>query len=185
MKALPMLALTAAMTLGVVDAAQADVAGLTTCKDSKAFAKRNKKAVKALEKRMKKYEAGSAHQLALASTIERTNARFAKYGNEGLLCGTDGLPHLIADPGLAMRYGHAGDVFIPTFGFVYFAGLIGHAGREYLKASKGAVTTEYIIDVPKALDILGKSWGWPVATVMELRKGTLLEKEENITLSPR
>merc|ERR1719284_2180741 len=29
----------------------------------------------------------------------------------GLLCGTDGLPHLIADPGLALRYGHGAEVF--------------------------------------------------------------------------
>lgn len=36
----------------------------------------------------------------------------SRYANQGLLCGTDGLPHLIADPGLALRYGHAGDVFV-------------------------------------------------------------------------
>lgn len=35
-----------------------------------------------------------------------------RYAKQGLLCGTDGLPHLIADPGLALRYGHAGDVFV-------------------------------------------------------------------------
>lgn len=58
------------------------------------------------------YEAGSAPVLALDATIERTNARFANYGKAGLLCGTDGLPHLIADPGLALKYGHAGEVFV-------------------------------------------------------------------------
>ena len=58
------------------------------------------------------YEEGSAPALALEATIAKTEARFAKYGKQGLLCGTDGLPHLIADPGLALRYGHAGDIFV-------------------------------------------------------------------------
>ena len=34
----------------------------------------------------------------------RTEKRFAKYAKSGLLCGTDGLPHLISDPGLAVKY---------------------------------------------------------------------------------
>lgn len=58
------------------------------------------------------YEAGSAPYLALDATIDRTNKRFANYAKANLLCGTDGLPHLIADPGLALKYGHAGEVFV-------------------------------------------------------------------------
>ena len=61
------------------------------------------------------YEAGSAPYLALEATIERTNNRFANYGKANLLCGTDGLPHLIADPGLALKYGHAGEIFVSSF----------------------------------------------------------------------
>eukprot|EP00955_Chlamydomonas_euryale_P078463 363151-Chlamydomonas_euryale.AAC.2 len=34
------------------------------------------------------------------------------YAKTGVLCGNDGLPHLIADPGLALRYGHAGEIFV-------------------------------------------------------------------------
>lgn len=81
---------------------------------AQAFAKREKQEIKALTKRLKQYEEGSAPALALNATIEKTKARFAKYANQGLLCGTDGLPHLIADPGLALRYGHAGDVFVSS-----------------------------------------------------------------------
>lgn len=58
------------------------------------------------------YEAGSAPALALQATIERTENRFANYAKAGLLCGADGLPHLIADPGLALRYNHAGEIFV-------------------------------------------------------------------------
>lgn len=46
-------ALAAAVTLGQVDAAQADVSGLTPCSESKQFAKRQKNELKALDKRLK------------------------------------------------------------------------------------------------------------------------------------
>ena len=60
------------------------------------------------------YEADSAPALALNATIERTEKRFAKYANQNLLCGSDGLPHLISDPGLALRFGHAGETLVRT-----------------------------------------------------------------------
>lgn len=108
-------ALAVAFGFGTVDAAYADVAGLTPCSESKAFAKRKKNEVKALSKRLKQYEDGSAPAIALKATIEKTEKRFDNYARQGLLCGTDGLPHLIADPGLAIRYGHAGDVFVCAY----------------------------------------------------------------------
>lgn len=181
-------ALAVAFSFGSADAAFADVAGLTPCSESKAFAKRKKNEVKGLNKRLKNYEAGSAPALALQATIEKTEKRFDKYAAEGLLCGNDGLPHLIADPGLALRYGHAGDVLIPTFGFIYFAGWIGYAGSKYLQeVAKGAkpVDKEIIIDVPLAWRMLWAGLGWPVAAVAELRNGTLLEDDSKITISPR
>lgn len=64
------------------------------------------------------YEEGSAPALALKATIERTEKRFANYAKAGLLCGTDGLPHLISDPGLALRYGHAGETLVSLSVFV-------------------------------------------------------------------
>lgn len=60
------------------------------------------------------YEADSAPALALNATIDRTEKRFATYARQGLLCGPDGLPHLISDPGLAIRYGHAGETLVST-----------------------------------------------------------------------
>jgi len=44
---------------------------------------------------------------------------------------------------------------------------------------------EYIIDVPLALNSFLKGIGWPVSATAELINGTLLEKDENITVSPR
>ncbi|KAG1677995.1 hypothetical protein FOA52_000790 [Chlamydomonas sp. UWO 241] len=183
-QALAAAALATVVGFGAVEPAMADIAGLTPCASSKAFAKREKTEVKKLESRLKKYEAGSAPALALSATIERTHARFANYGGSGVLCGNDGLPHLIADPGLALRYGHAGEIFIPTIGFLYVAGWIGNVGRAYLQATK-SVQKEIIIDVPLALKLAGQGAGWPLTVVRELQNGSLLEDDKNITISPR
>jgi|Transcript_1680 photosystem I subunit 3 len=165
-----------------------NISGLTPCAESKKFQKTLKKEIKTLEKREKLYEPGSAPYLALESTKARTVKRFDSYAKAGLLCGADGLPHLISDPGLAVRYGHAGETFIPTFGFLYIAGYIGTAGRTYLQEIKGRkkpTESEIIIDVPLATSIAAKSWNWPATAFTELTNGDLLEKDENVTRSPR
>jgi photosystem I subunit 3 len=167
---------------------QADISGLTPCAESAQFEKKKAQAIKKLDVRLKKYDADSAPAVANRATMDRTEARFKNYADAGLLCGADGLPHLIADPGLATRYGHSGEIFIPTFGFLYAAGAIGWAGREYLKEArkeKKPSDMEIIIDVPKALAICARSFGWPIFTMAELKDGTLTEKAENITVSPR
>ena len=69
--------------------ANADVAGLVPCKNSKEFAKRLDGSVKKLESRLTKYEAGTPPALALEKQIEKTKGRFAQYGEAGLLCGTE------------------------------------------------------------------------------------------------
>lgn len=179
------------MTFGfaAVEPAYADISGLTPCAESKAFAKLKKKEVKALEKRLKNYEAGSAPALAIQATIEKTQQRFDKYANQGILCGTaDGLPHLIADPGLALRYGHTSEVLLPTIGFLYFAGWLGFSGTKYLQAVREMpkpIEKEIIIDVPLAWRMLWEGFGWPLRAVAELRNGKLLEDDRNITVSPR
>lgn len=178
------LALAAALSTSVVDSASADVAGLTPCKDSKAFAKREKQEVKKLESRLKKYEAGSAPALALNATIEKTHRRFEFYGKQGLLCGTDGLPHLIVDGDQA----HLGEFVFPGIVFLYISGWIGWVGRDYIikiKSDKKPTQKEIIIDVPLALNCMFKGFTWPLSAISSFRNGTLVEKAENITVSPR
>ena len=101
--------------------ALADIGGLTKCSESPAFNKRLKASVKKLEQRKNGYEAGTPPALALQQQIERTQARFDKYSRSELLCGTDGLPHLIADG----RWSHAAEFMLPGFGFIYISGWIG------------------------------------------------------------
>jgi photosystem I subunit 3 len=178
------LALAAVVGTSMPDFASADVAGLTPCKDSKAFEKREKQEVKKLTSRLKQYTEGSAPALALNATIEKTHKRFKYYGEQGLLCGTDGLPHLIVDGDLR----HLGEFVFPGIVFLYITGWIGWVGRDYIikvKSAKKPTEKEIIIDVPLALNCMSKGATWPLSAISSFRNGTLVESDANITVSPR
>jgi photosystem I subunit 3 len=166
------------------DQAFADIGGLTKCSESPAFAKRLKTSVKKLEQRLTKYEADSPPALALKQQIERTKARFDKYGRSELLCGTDGLPHLVADG----RWSHAAEFIIPGFGFIYISGWIGWVGRKYVRAvstTKNPAESEIIVNVPLALKIMTTGFIWPISAWQELISGQLIAPKDEITVSPR
>ena len=164
--------------------ASADVSGLVPCKDSAVFKRRLDGSVKKLTARLQNYEEGTPAYLALEQQIDKTKLRFAKYGDKGLLCGADGLPHLIADG----RLDHAGEFIIPGVGFLYIAGWIGWAGRSYLQFSKKTDKpneNEIIINVPVALSIMSAGFLWPLAAWKELISGQLLVPGDEVTVSPR
>jgi len=162
----------------------AEIGGLTKCSESPAFNKRLKASVKKLEQRMSKYEADSPPALALQQQIERTQVRFDKYARSELLCGTDGLPHLIADG----RWSHAAEFILPGFGFIYISGWIGWVGRKYLRAvstTKNPAESEIIINVPLALKIMTTGYIWPISAWQELISNDLIAPDEEVTVSPR
>ena len=162
----------------------ADIGGLTKCSESPAFAKRQKTSVKKLEQRITTYQIDSPSALALQQQIERTNARFNKYSRSDLLCGTDGLPHLIADG----RWTHAAEFILPGFGFIYISGWIGYVGRKYLRAvstTKNPAESEIIINVPLALKIMTTGYIWPISAWEQLVSGDLIASDDEITVSPR
>ena len=164
--------------------AVADIGGLTKCSDSPAFTKRLNTSVKKLEQRKSLYEADSPPALALEQQINQTKARFDKYGRSDLLCGTDGLPRLIADG----RWDHAAEFTIPGLGFIYISGWIGWVGRKYLRAvstTKNPAESEIIINVPLALKIMATGYIWPIAAWQELISGDLVAPKEEVTVSPR
>lgn len=164
--------------------ALADVGGLTKCSDSINFNKRLTATIKKLDQRKIKYSEGSPAALALEQQIEKTKARFDKYSRADLLCGTDGLPHLIADG----RWSHAAEFITPGFIFIYISGWIGWVGRKYLRAvstSKNPSESEIIINVPLALKIMTTGYIWPISAWQELVSGQLVALDENITVSPR
>ncbi|VAI37423.1 unnamed protein product [Triticum turgidum subsp. durum] len=138
--------------------AAADIAGLTPCKESKAFAKREKQSVKKLNSSLKKYAPDSAPALAIQATIEKTKRRFENYGKFGLLCGSDGLPHLI----VSGDQRHWGDYLIAVSG------------------EKKPAMREIIIDVELAARIIPRGFIWPVAAYRELINGDLVVDDADI-----
>lgn len=164
--------------------ASADIGGLTKCIDSPAFTKRLNSSVKKLQQRIDKYEIDSPPALALQQQINRTEARFDKYSRSELLCGIDGLPHLVADG----RWSHAAEFILPGFGFLYISGWIGWVGRKYIRAvstTKNPAESEIIINVPLALKIMTTGYIWPISAWQELISGDLIVLKDEITVSPR
>jgi photosystem I subunit III len=173
-----------AMTLTSPGIVFADVAGLIPCNESAVFTKRLKASVTKLEGRVKKYEAGSPPALALEQQIDRTKQRFDRYSKSGLLCGKDGLPHLITDG----RWSHSIEFVIPGLLFIYITGWIGWVGRKYIGTVSGdtnATEKEIIIDVPLALKIMSTGFIWPISAWQEYISGALLADVSEITVSPR
>ena len=163
---------------------RAEIGGLEKCSNSAAFDKRLKGSIKKLEQRMNNYESGSPSYLALKQQIARTQARFDKYSRSSLLCGSDGLPHLIADG----RWSHAAEFILPGFGFIYISGWIGWVGRKYVRSvstTKNPTENEIIINVPLALKIMTTGYIWPISAWQELISGDLIAPKNNITVSPR
>nr|QVY58365.1 photosystem I subunit III [Kappaphycus striatus] len=162
----------------------AGIAGLTPCQDSAAFAKRLKNSVKKLENRLAQYDESTPPALALKTQIIKTQERFDKYSKSGVLCGNDGLPHLITDG----RWSHAGEFMLPGLVFIYITGWIGWVGRGYIQAvstTNKPTEKEIIIDVPLAIKFSMSGFTWPLAALQEFTSGKLLADDKNITISPR
>ncbi|OUC15555.1 MAG: Photosystem I reaction center subunit III [Alkalinema sp. CACIAM 70d] len=162
MRRLCAFVLAIALWFGFVSTAPAHAIydNLTPCSESAAFAQRMK-----------------------ASASPTAQRRFDQYTKAGLLCGEEGLPHLIVD-----NPSHAGDFIIPGILFLYIAGWIGWVGRAYLVAIRKGPNPEekeIIIDVPLALKFMLSGFAWPLAAFGEFSTGKMLAPESEITVSPR
>lgn len=69
------IALSTILLSAPVPPASADISGLTPCKESKQFAKREKQEIKKLQSSLKLYAPDSAPALAINATIEKTKRR--------------------------------------------------------------------------------------------------------------
>jgi len=149
---------------------------LIECDKSTAFSKRLNTSIKKLEGRLIKYEKGTPPALALEDQILQTKNRFARYNDSALLCGVDGLPHLITDGELT----HAPEFILPGLIFLYTTGWIGWSGRKYLQTvalTKNPTEKEIIIDVPLALSIMFSGYLWPLLSWNEFTSGNFVTEE--------
>jgi photosystem I subunit 3 len=147
--------------VGFVPPASADIAGLTPCSESQAFQAR-----------------------AAQARTPQAKARFQAYADSQVLCGPEGLPHLIVDG----RLSHAGEFLIPGVLFLYITGWIGWVGRSYLitvRKDKNPEMKEVLIDVPLAVKCALSGFAWPLAALKELTTGELVEDDNKIPVGPR
>ena len=161
-----LLALFFAVTLwfSYATAASADVAGLVPCRESQAFQQR------------------AADAKDTVGDPRSGENRFDRYSD--LLCGPEGLPHLVADGSLS----HLDEFTIPGLLFLYIAGWIGWVGRAYLisvRKEPNPEMKEIMIDVRRAVPIMLSGFTWPLAAIKELLTGELVAKEEEIPVSTR
>ena len=175
------------VSLAATPAAYAEFSfkALTPCATSSAFQDRLQSEVDGYTARLANFATGSNPAEYLTGKIAQTEARFAKYASSGLLCGEDGLPHLISDG----RWDHAGEFTIPALMFLYIAGWIGWVGRAYLIAIRKDPATafqkEILIDVPLAVKFMLTGFAWPLAAIKEFTTGELVVPENEVTVSPR
>ncbi len=170
-----LLSICVAFTLifNLPNASFANTGILIDCDKSPAFTKRLNASVKKLEGRLAKYEAGTPPALALEEQILQTKTRFARYSESSLLCGVDGLPHIVADG----DWTHASEFIFPGLVFLYTTGWIGWSGRKYLQTvalTKNPTEKEIIIDVPLALNIMFSGYLWPVLAWSEFVSGNFV-----------
>ncbi|MDX1976226.1 MAG: Photosystem I reaction center subunit III [Pseudanabaenaceae cyanobacterium bins.68] len=156
---------------------------LTPCGQNPAFEQQIQSQIDSYEGRLANFAPGSAPATYLQTKIESAKARYQKYANSSLLCGEDGLPHLISDG----RLDHASEFLIPSLLFLYIAGWIGWVGRDYIRAVRGADATskETVIDVPLALRFMLLGFAWPLAALKEWQSGELIAADAEVTVSPR
>lgn len=160
MRRLFALILAIVLSFGFLPNSPADAAILTRCRDTPAFQQRAQNAVG-----------------------DKAKARFELYGDQ-LLCGEEGLPHLIPDVGR----GNENQFVIPGLIFLYIAGWIGWVGRAYIIAARKSdkpEEKEIIIDIPLAIKCVAQGPLWPLLAFKELASGELTAKDNEITVSPR
>ncbi len=76
-------ALALALGLSQVDAAKADIAGLTPCSQSKAYAKRQKNELKSLQKRLKQVPKASIPDMFYAISVPCVSKQFMRLSSHG------------------------------------------------------------------------------------------------------
>ncbi len=159
-----------------------DLIGLKVCAEVPAFQERMNDRLSALEAKLAAAKPGSAQLAVVEKQLSDTSRRFEAYSK--LLCGEEGLPHLITDG----RLNHAGEFLIPGLAFLYLAGWLGWAGRSYLiavRASDNPELKESTIDVPLALQSFVSALAWPVVAFKEIASGEIAVPDKAVPISPR
>ncbi|MEN9204695.1 MAG: Photosystem I reaction center subunit III [Thermostichales cyanobacterium BF4_bins_65] len=156
--------------------------GLKVCSEVPAFQERMNDRLSALEAKVAAAKPGTTQFAIAEKQLADTSRRFEAYSK--LLCGEEGLPHLITDG----RLNHAGEFLIPGLAFLYLAGWLGWAGRSYLIAVRkddNPELKESTIDVPLALQCFVAALAWPLVAFKEISSGEIAVPDKAVPISPR
>ncbi|GAB4215575.1 MAG: photosystem I reaction center subunit III [Synechococcales cyanobacterium] len=171
------------VSVGSTQAAHAeDLIGLKVCSDVPAFQERMNDRLSTLEAKLAAAKPGTPQLQVAEKQLADTSHRFEAYSK--LLCGEEGLPHLVTDG----RLNHAGEFLIPGLAFLYLAGWLGWAGRSYLIAVRGSdspESKESTIDVGLALQCFAAALAWPLVAFKELSSGEMTVPDKAVPISPR
>ncbi|MCJ2543001.1 Photosystem I reaction center subunit III [Thermostichus vulcanus] len=175
------LLLALCIALGLTQSVQAEpLIGLKPCSEVPAFQARMDERLSSLEDKI--VSASPEMAAFYEQKLAQTSKRFERYST--LLCGEEGLPHLVTDG----RLNHAGEFLIPGLLFLYIAGWLGWAGRSYLIAVRDGDNPEMkesSIDVALALQCFLTALAWPVVAFKEIASGEIQAPEASVPISPR
>ncbi len=177
------LAIAVGLVCSFANTARAEaLIGLQRCSEVPAFQERLDDRLSELEAKAMSFEPGSSSAKLYERKLDQAAKRFERYSS--LLCGEEGLPHLVTDG----RLNHAGEFIIPGLLFLYISGWLGWAGRSYLitvRQDKDPEMKESTIDVQLAAQCFVQALAWPLVAFKEIASGTIREKEEAVPISPR
>ncbi len=183
MRKLLSLILACLIVFGCATAVQAEpLIGLQPCSEVPAFQERMDDRLSELEAKVLAAEPGSQQASIYESKLKITTQRFDRYSK--LLCGEEGLPHLVTDG----RLNHAGEFLIPGVLFLYLAGWLGWAGRSYLitvREGGNPEEKESSIDVALAVKCFVQALAWPAAAFKEIASGEIRVPDAEVPVSPR
>jgi photosystem I subunit 3 len=183
MRKLLSLLLACLLALGFATAVQAEpLIGLKPCSEVPAFKARMDERLSALEAKAVAATPGSPQAAVYEHQLDITTKRFEKYSS--LLCGDEGLPHLVTDG----RLNHANEFLFPGLVFLYLAGWLGWSGRSYLikvREGENPELKESTIDVALAAQCFVSALAWPALAFQEIASGQIQAPEKAVPISPR
>ncbi|WP_218080054.1 hypothetical protein [Anthocerotibacter panamensis] len=138
------------------------------CSESQAFKDLKDARINGLKEKIAATDPATQYAKDLTASMELWEYRYANYEKNASCDKDSGQPHLIVDG----RLSHAGDFIIPSILFLWLAGALGWAGRDYLLKTQNAMD-EILIDFSKAVPSLVLGLAWPLFAIPQILSGAI------------
>jgi photosystem I subunit 3 len=149
-----------------------DLGGTVPCATSEAFAKVKSDRLTAFKDEIAKLAPGTEFYNQRVAKQKEWEFRYGLMERNAQCDKGTGYPHLIVDG----RLSHAGDFLIPSVLFLWIAGALGWAGRDYLMKT-GKAEDEIMIDFSKAVPSWVLGLLWPLQAIPQLISGSIRDEK--------